>query len=128
MWLCLILFSTILILIYLIPGFHCEVDKTCPLLGYFSYTMGNIAEKHWSYINVLVIICSWLTSTRMQSDIEHTKPGYSKKFLFQLTVFYQTIWWDRYKCFSRTCCLCVTDLWNSMVSHPRKLCLCSDHP
>jgi len=45
MWLCLILFSTILVLIYLISGSHCEVDETCPLLGYFSYTMGNIAEK-----------------------------------------------------------------------------------
>jgi len=45
MWYCLILFSTTLALIYLISGFHCEVDETCPLLGYFSYTLCNITEE-----------------------------------------------------------------------------------
>ena len=91
---CLILFSTILVLTYLISGFCCEVNEICTLLGCFSYTLCSIAEKCWSFINVLLIICSWFTSTRMQSDIEHTKLGYSNKFLFKLTVFFQSTWWD----------------------------------
>jgi hypothetical protein len=37
---------------YVISGFHCEVDETCALLGYYTASSGNYLPAFWD--NLLV--------------------------------------------------------------------------